>query len=292
MILDLLKEWRQKEVDFNLGRAFGGIYGRDHEHEAFVNAAYCLYCDSNALYPGVFPGLRKFEAEVVAMTLSLYRADLTQPRGACGTMTSGGTESVILAVKSNRDYYRQVKPHIRRPNIVVGVSAHAAFAKACEYLCVEIRLVPSGPESRYAVNPAEVAAAMDANTILIVGSAPGFPHGVIDPIPELGQLALARDVGLHVDCCLGGYIMPFLRQMGLVTVPFDFTVPGVTSISADLHKYGMGPKGSSIIMHSTDERRKAQFSGYTEWSGGLYCSPSMTGSRSGGIIAAAWYFFL
>ena len=287
-MLETLQEWRARETDFNMGRAFGGIYNRDHAHEELLAAVYALYADSNALYPGVFPGLRKFESEVVAMTLSLFGASLEDPKGHCGTMTSGGTESIIMAVKSNRDYYRRTKPHIRRPNVVAGVSAHAAFAKACEYLCIEYRVVPSDAATSYAVDLAAVAAAVDSNTILIVGSAPSFPHGVMDPIPQLAALALERGVGMHVDCCLGGYLVPFLRNMGLLHAPFDFSVPGVTSISADLHKYGCGPKGSSVIMHSSSARRKAQFCSYTEWSGGIYCSPSIAGSRGGGVIAAAW----
>lgn len=283
-LLALMQTWRAREVDFNQGRAFGGIYTSDEEHERFVNQVYSLYSNSNALYPGVFPGLRKFEAEVVQMTASIFQGD----DQVCGTMTSCGTESVLMAVKAAREYARKTKPHIRRPNIIVAQSTHPAFAKACSYFNIEMRVVPSGAATDFTIDVDAVRANIDSNTILLVGSAPSFPHGVIDPIGLLSAIALDNDISFHVDCCLGGFLLPFLRRLNHVTVPFDFSLPGVTSISADIHKYGYGPKGTSVILHRTWERRKCQFFCSTEWSGGSYVSPTATGSRPGGQIAGAW----
>jgi sphinganine-1-phosphate aldolase len=283
-LFERMQGWRDKEHDYRGGRAFGGVYSDDHEHEKFLARIYELYQDSNALYPGVFPGLRKFEAEVVRMCVDIFQGG----EEGCGTMTSGGTESILMAVKAYREWARKKMPHVSRPNIVAPQSAHAAFPKACYYLGIEYRMVPVREDVDFRVDPAAMAAAIDANTIALVGSAPAFPQGVIDPIEELGQLALKHNIGLHVDCCLGGFVVPFLRRLGLVTRAYDFSVPGVTSISADIHKYGLGPKGTSVILHASAERRKMQFYKFTEWSGGIYATASAAGSRPGYSVAAAW----
>eukprot|EP00010_Vexillifera_abyssalis_P009605 CAMPEP_0201548228 /NCGR_PEP_ID=MMETSP0173_2-20130828/4759_1 /ASSEMBLY_ACC=CAM_ASM_000268 /TAXON_ID=218659 /ORGANISM="Vexillifera sp., Strain DIVA3 564/2" /LENGTH=520 /DNA_ID=CAMNT_0047957541 /DNA_START=108 /DNA_END=1670 /DNA_ORIENTATION=- len=291
----MMSEWRDKEKEYRSGKAFGGIYTDDHEHEKFVHKVYSLYADSNALYPGVFPGLRKFEAEVVQMALSIMSGSGVDST-CCGTMTSGGTESILMAIKGYRSYARKTRGQPsggahKRFNIVVPQSAHAAFPKAAYYLDLEFRMVPVNDSTNYRVDVKALESMIDENTIAIVGSAPAFPQGVIDPIPALAQVAKRHQIGLHVDACLGGFVLPFLEEIGVLPnekCQWDFRVDGVTSISADIHKYGFGPKGCSVVLWANNELRKCQFYKYTEWSGGIYATSTMAGSRPGGAIAGAW----
>eukprot|EP00897_Mesotaenium_endlicherianum_P009900 jgi/Mesen1/8939/ME000552S08445 len=253
------------------GKCSGTVYwgGEKYDaHVATVNAAYSMFSHTNPLHPDVFPSTSQFEAEVV-----------------CGNMTSGGTESILMAVKTTRDYMLATKG-ITRPEMVVAVSAHSAYVKAARYFGIRLRRAPVGPDFRASVR--HVSSLINSNTIMIVGSAPGFPHGVIDPIEELGRLALRRGVCLHVDLCLGGFVLPFAAKLGYAIPPFDFRVAGVTSVSADVHKYGLGPKGSSVVLYRHHALRRHQFEAVTEWTGGLYISPSAAGSRPGGLLAGAW----
>ncbi|GJP84857.1 hypothetical protein CLOP_g14906 [Closterium sp. NIES-67] len=203
----------------------------------------------------------------------------------CGNVTSGGSESILMAVKASRDYMR-AKKGITRPEMIVPVSAHAAYDKAAEYFQVQLLRAPVADD--WCVEVDAVRRLCTRNTVLIVASAPGFPHGIIDPIPELGEIAARWGTCLHVDCCLGGFVLPFAKKLGYPLPPFDFSVPGVTSISVDCHKYGLAPKGTSVVLYRNREIRKHQFCAVTEWSGGLYVSPSVSGSRSGALIAGAW----
>eukprot|EP01104_Vermistella_antarctica_P020389 TRINITY_DN8701_c0_g1_i1.p1 TRINITY_DN8701_c0_g1~~TRINITY_DN8701_c0_g1_i1.p1 ORF type:complete len:531 (-),score=181.18 TRINITY_DN8701_c0_g1_i1:158-1750(-) len=281
--LDLLKEYRGKEKDYNDGKAFGGIYTDDNELKKMQNEAYNLFSDSNALYPNLFPGLRKMEAEVVQWCIDMMFGD----EKSCGTMTSGGTESILLAVKTMREFGK-AKKGIIDPEMVVSSTTHAAFAKAAYYFGVKLVVVPSRSDTHEA-DMKGIISACNSNTIMVVGSAPTFPHGVIDPIDEMGLFCQSKQIPLHVDACLGGFLLPWLQRAGLVKKKFHFgDVPGVCSMSMDIHKYGYGPKGSSVVLYRNKEFRHYQYCIYTEWAGGIYCSPTAQGSRSGGIIAGAW----
>jgi len=280
-LLTLLKKYRQYEISYSQGKAFGGIYGDLEQQEEIQRQAYCIYFDSNALYPGIFPALKKFENEVVRMTINMLQGSTH----CVGTMTTGGTESILMAVKAYRDRARDLY-NVTTPEMLVPISAHAAFHKAAHYFGIKVVSVPLRSDCRADVNA--IKRSLNKNTIMIVVSAPTYPHGVIDDIEEIASIAYECNIPLHVDACLGGFILPFLRKLGFLTKKWDFAVPGVTSISVDVHKYGFGPKGASVILYRSDDYRKYQFFSTSEWAGGLYSSPSMTGSRSGGIIAAAW----
>ncbi|ESK81959.1 sphingosine-1-phosphate lyase [Moniliophthora roreri MCA 2997] len=271
------------------GKVSGAVYHGHPSLSNVISTAYARYCLSNPLHPDLFPAVRKMEAEIVRMCLELYN----NPDGA-GTMTSGGTESIVMAVKTYRDWAKETKG-ITKPEMILPASAHAAFDKAAAYFGIKIHQIPVNSVSRK-VDMKRVRKAINPNTILLVGSAPNFPDGNMDPISELSQLALKYKIGLHVDCCLGSFIMPYLEKTGLSEglngkyklEPFDFRVPGVTSISCDTHKYGFSPKGSSVIMYRSAELRRHQYFVMTGWSGGLYASPSMSGSRPGALIAGTW----
>lgn len=263
-------------------RAAGGIYHVEGDDLWEIqNRATALYNCSNALYPGVFTGVRKFEAEVVRMLVTMLRGDDT----ACGTLTSGGTESVLLAVYAYRGLAQQ--RGIAAPEIVAGKSAHAALDKAGKYFGVKIVHVDLAEDC--SMDLAATEAACNSNTIAIYTSAPTFPHGTIDNIPAICEIAKRRGVpGVHVDNCLGGFITSSMAALGLLDKKFDFSVPGVTSISVDVHKYGLSPKGVSSVLYRTPELRALQYCAVTDWPGGLYCTPTMQGSRSGAVMAGAW----
>jgi len=251
-----------------------------------VNEAYCMFAHTNPLHPDVFPSIPRFEAEVVAMTAAMLGSKLQASGGqVCGNMTSGGTESILMAVKSTRDFMRATRG-ITAPEMVIPQSAHSAYDKAAQYFQIKLRRAPVAANFRADVKA--MKRLINKNTIMLVGSCPGFPHGVIDPIEEISALALQYKVCLHVDLCLGGFVLPFAKKLGYPIPPFDFRVPGVTSISIDVHKYGLGPKGTSTVLYRNHEIRKYQFVAVSEWSGGLYISPSMAGSRAGALIAGAW----
>ncbi len=266
------------------GYASGAVYHGDPEHVAFLNKVYALYSQSNPLHFDLWPSAAKFEAEIVAMAADMLGAgDGTDE--ICGTVTSGGTESILLAMKAYRDWARDVKG-ITRPEIVVPASAHAAFEKASEYFNIRLVQVPVGPD--FTADVAGMERRLNRNTIAIVGSAPSFPHGVIDPIPELARLAAERGIGFHTDACLGGFILPWASSLGYPVPAFDFRVPGVTSISADTHKYGYAAKGTSVVLYRGRALRHSQYFTATDWPGGLYFSPTFAGSRPGALVAACW----
>jgi sphinganine-1-phosphate aldolase len=270
-------------ADWQRGRLSGAIYHGGEELSALTAEAYKMFSLSNPLHPEVFPAVRKMEAECVSMVLNMYNA----PEGAAGCMTSGGTESILMACKAYRDMARELKG-ITEPEMVVPKSAHAAFDKAAGYFGIRLVHVDVDPQSLQ-VDIRAVRRACNPNTILIVGSAPGFPHGIVDNIPELAKIARKWRIGLHVDCCLGGFLVPFMEKAGYpLKMAFDFRVPGITSISCDTHKYGFAPKGSSVIMYLNKQIRHFQYSVATDWLGGVYASPSVAGSRPGAIIAACW----
>jgi sphinganine-1-phosphate aldolase len=266
------------------GYASGAVYHGDPSHVSFLNEVYALYSQSNPLHFDLWPSAAKFEAEIVAMAANMLGADDVTD-GICGTVTSGGTESILLAMKAYRDWARETKG-ITRPEIVVPSSAHAAFQKASEYFNLKLVQVPVGED--YAADVAETENRITSNTIAIVGSAPSFPHGVIDPIPELARLASEHGLGFHTDACLGGFILPWAGSLGYSIPAFDFGVPGVTSISADTHKYGYAAKGTSVVLYRDPTLRHFQYFTATDWPGGLYFSPTFAGSRPGALIAECW----
>lgn len=269
------------------GYASGSVYHGDPAHIAFLNQVYALHSQSNPLHGDLWPSITKFEAEIVAMTAAMLHApaDAAPSARVSGTVTSGGTESIVLAMKAYRDFGRRVRG-IARPEIVVPASAHAAFVKAEEILGIGLCTVPVGDDLKADV--AAMGRAITRRTVAIVGSAPGFPHGLVDPIPELAALAEARGVGLHVDACLGGFVLPFAERLGQPVPTFDFRLHAVTSMSIDPHKFGYAAKGVSVVLYRGAELRRQQYFVNTDWSGGLYFSPTFAGSRPGGLSAACW----
>lgn len=280
-VLDTMKAARDHDVKWREGRVFSLVFNAGDEVSDMLKEAYDLYFSENGLNPTAFPSLKKFETEVVSMVASLLHGD----DEVVGNMTTGGTESLLMAVKTARDYAQAVRK-ISQPEIVLPISAHPAFEKAAEYFDVKLVHVLTRPDFRADVSAME--AAITPNTILLVGSAPSYPQGVVDPIAELAQVAVRRDVLLHVDACVGGLMLPFVCKLGYPAPAFDFAIPGVTSISADLHKYGYAAKGASVILYRNSALRRHMFFSYINWAGGVYVSPTMTGTRPGGPIAAAW----
>ncbi|GAA0164404.1 hypothetical protein LIER_20054 [Lithospermum erythrorhizon] len=287
-VLQKMKEEKQKDADWK-GKCSGTVYigGNNEEgHFSLINEACSMFAHTNPLHLDVFSSVVRFEAEVVAMTASLLGSkDKASGGEVCGNMTSGGTESILLAMKSSRDYMKAQKG-ISKPEMIIAESAHSAYDKAAQYFNIKLRRVPVTKDCRADVNA--MRRQINNNTILIVGSSPGYPHGIIDPIEELGELATKYGICFHVDLCLGGFVLPFARKLGYPVPPFDFSVQGVTSISVDVHKYGLAPKGTSVVLYRHHQLRKHQFVAVTEWTGGLYVSPTIAGSRPGGLVAGAW----
>lgn len=275
-VLDELEAGKVNDVDWRGGRI--GLYthfGGDDVLEIAKDASR-MYFSENALGQSAFPSLARFESDVITWTLGLLSAG----DDASGSMTSGGTESIMMAVKTARDWSRQNRPVPGVPQVVAPYSAHPAFNKAAHYLGLDVKRVPVGPDHR--ANAERMADAIEDRTIMLVGSAPQFAHGVIDPISDLAQLALEHDLWLHVDACVGGFIAPFARALGRPIPPFDFSVPGVSSMSADLHKYGFTAKGASTFLLADQANRKHQVFEFDDWSRGHYSSPTIPGTRPGG----------
>jgi glutamate/tyrosine decarboxylase-like PLP-dependent enzyme len=279
-VLTALDRARENDAKWREGRTFSLVYWAGDDVLELLQAAFFKYFSENALNPLAFPSLRRFETEVVAMAGGLLGHE-----GAAGSMTSGGTESILMAVKTARDWARTEK-NITEPEMIVPESVHPAFEKAAHYFGVRIVHAPVDASMRCDVDAMKKL--ITDKTILLVGSAPAYPHGVVDPITEIAKLALDHGILCHVDACVGGFMLPFARKLGRDVPAFDFSVPGVTSMSADVHKYGWAAKGASVVLYRTRELRRHQFIVYTDWSGGLYGSPSAPGTRPGGPIAAAW----
>jgi glutamate/tyrosine decarboxylase-like PLP-dependent enzyme len=282
-VLTRMREMRAEDARWQEGKTWSLVYDAGEDIRRLLADAYTEFMSENGLSPLAFPSLRRFEAEVLATAATLFHGET-----AAGTMTSGGTESLLMAVKTAREYARAERG-ITEPEMVLPASAHPALHKAAHYFGVKAVVVPLGPDFRADVEA--MKAAMGPRTVLVVGSAPAYPHGVVDPIRELAAAAQERGILFHVDACLGGFLLPFARKLGVALPDFDFAVPGVTSLSADLHKYGYAAKGASVILYRTPELRRHQFFTYADWCGGIYASPSMGGTRPGGAIAAAWAIF-
>jgi len=271
------------DADWLGGMATGTNYPAGADVLEVARDAYLRFFSTNGLLPDTFPSLARFEREVVD-----YAADLFHGPDAVGSITSGGSESILMGVKSARDRARRVHPRIATPEMVVPESAHPAFTKAAHYLGLEAIVVPLGPDHQ--IDVGAYRAALSGDTVLLVASAPSLTLGMVDPIAELAPLAAQRDIGFHVDSCVGGFFLPFVEMLGYPVPRFDFRVPGVTTISADLHKFGYAAKGASLIMSRDRDvfaHQPFRFGGGTrpdDW----YVTPSMTGTRPGGAIAAAW----
>lgn len=272
------------------GFASGAVYHGDEGHIDFVSNAYRLHSQANQLHPDLWPSAAKFEAEIVSMTARMLGADqagapFDSEDGVCGCVASGGSESILLAMKTYRDWARAERG-VEAPEIVLPVSAHPAFHKAAQYFGLQLRLTPLNED--FTADLDAVEAAVGPNTVAVVGSAVNFPYGAVDPIADMAEIARRRGVGMHVDACLGGFFLPWVEQLGVPVPPFDFRVPGVTSLSVCTHKYGFAPKGTSVILYRGKDLRRRQYFTTSDWPGGLYHSPTFAGSRPGGLVAACW----
>jgi len=270
------------DLDWENGAMSGCMYNSSQEVSDLSVQVYGLAAWTNPLHPDAFPGLRKIEAEVVAMVCDLFHGG----EEACGSVTTGGTESIILACKTYRDLARDTRG-VEMGEILVPVTAHAAFDKAADLLGIRIRHVPVDEVTKR-VDLRAMRRMITSKTIMLVGSAPQFPHGTMDDIQGISDLGLKYNLPVHVDACLGGFLIAFMDEAGFPLKPFDFRVAGVTSISADTHKYGYAPKGSSLVLYRSSFYRNYQYFCYPDWPGGIYGTPTITGSRAGGIIAACW----
>ncbi len=270
------------------GFASGAVYHGDEDHIDFLNRVYALQSQSNPLHADIWPSASKFEAEIVSMAAHMLGADRAGPgreNEIVGTLSSGGTESILLAMKAYRDRARK-KNGIKHPEMIIPTSAHAAFDKAAQYFAIKAIRVPVGPDYRADVEATRKA--ITKNTVVLAGSAPCFPYGVVDPIAELSSLARQRGIGFHTDACLGGFVLPWAERLGYTVPGFDFRLPGVTSMSVDTHKYGYAAKGTSVILYRGRDLRRYQYYTVSDWPGGLYFSPTFAGSRPGALSAACW----
>lgn len=280
-ILAEIDQIRSDDIDWRSGRAFSLVYNvGEQAHEDLLEAAAVRFLHENALNPLKYPSLLQMELDVIAMA-----ADLLGTDADAGSFTSGGTESIFLAVQVARDHNREVRG-IAEPEVLAPSTVHPAFAKACRYLDLELTLIPVGSDGRADVDA--TAAAITDRTGLMVGSAPCYPYGLIDPIPELAALAAERDILFHTDACLGGWLLPWWERLGEDVLPWDFRVPGVTSISADVHKYGYAFKGASTVLYRSRDLLRHQFFWYDDWPGGLYASGTTAGTRPAPPIVGAW----
>jgi len=286
-LLSELEALRQAEMArWKDGYVSGAVYHGDPGHIDFLNQVYAIHSQSNPLHTDIWPSTVKFDAEIVSMAAHMLGAERAGAGSeVCGTISSGGTESILLAMKTYRDWARETKG-IQQPEMIVPTTGHAAFDKASQYF--GIRMIRTPLDAEYKADVEAVRQALTPNTIVIVGSAPSFPYGVVDPISELSEIARAAGIGFHTDGCLGGFLLPWAEQLGIACPPFDFRLPGVTSISADTHKFGYAAKGSSVILYRTPELRRFQYYATPDWPGGLYFSPTFAGSRPGALSAVCW----
>ena len=282
-ILQTLEAYGQGDLPWRSGRVMAYVYNPGKEASDVARSAYMMYLTENALDPTTYPSVMRLEREVVRMVINLLRGD----ENVVGNMTSGGTESILLAVKTARDWSRANRPGVDVPEMILPLTAHAAFHKAAAYFDVKPVIVGFDTQT-YKADVDAMRRAINKNTILLVASAPGYAQGVIDPIDEIGALARERGLLFHVDACVGGIHLSFMRKMGYPLPNFDFTVPGVTSISADMHKYGYAPKNASVVMSRSKELRKYQIYSCRHTTIYALINPTVLSSKSGGPMAASW----
>jgi glutamate/tyrosine decarboxylase-like PLP-dependent enzyme len=277
----------EEDAFWQTGKCSGTMYCGDMEHYAFLKEAYGLYAHVNALQRDICPSATRFEGEIIAMTLDMLHADAARPDSQpAGAVTSGGTESILTALLIYREQ-AQKERGIAAPQVILPETAHPAFRKGAHLFGLEVIDAPIDPETTL-VDTEFVRDAITDRTAVIVGSACNYGYGTIDPIERLSEIALEKGVGLHVDGCLGGFILAWGQELGYDIPVFDFRLPGVTSISADTHKYGYAPKGTSVL--ACRNRTLRDYASFTQahWTGGKYLSPGIAGSRSGGLLAATW----
>ncbi len=277
-----LEDAKKNDFDWREGRMALYFYYLDEEVKRVQQEAYTMYWTENAMGQRAFPSMRKLEQDVMDMGLSLHHA----PEEAVATFTSGGSESIFMALKSARDWARATKG-ITEPNIVLPRTGHPAFDRAAHFLCIKSVRVPT-TRNDFKADPAELERRIDENTIMLLGSAPNYPFGVFDPIADIAALAERHDLWMHVDACVGGFLAPFVRKLGYDIPDFDFSVPGVTTISADLHKYGYTAKGASLLLLRDKALQKYQTFDWQDWERGPYVNNTAQGTRAGGAVAAAW----
>lgn len=280
----MLESFKERDLAWRSGRVLAYTYGLDAEAEEVAKRAYMMYLGENGLDPTTFPSMHQLETRIVRMLADLLRGD----DAVVGNCTFGGTESILCAVKTARDWARVHRPEVTAPEMIIPLTAHGAFHKAAEYLGVTAVTAPFNPHS-FQADVDAMADLITPNTILLVGSAPGYAQGVVDPIPAIAALAESRGLLCHVDGCVGGIHLSFMRRMGSVTFPdFDFSVPGVTSISVDMHKYGYAPKNISTVLYRNKELRRHQIFACRRTTTYALINPTVLSTKSGGPLAGAW----
>jgi glutamate/tyrosine decarboxylase-like PLP-dependent enzyme len=280
ILTDIASMAKAEDAVGDAGRVSGSLYSGDHGHYHFLAQVFEHFAHANVLQRDMYPSATKFEGEIIAMAADLFR----NPQ-AIGVVTSGGSDSLVHALYAYREDAREARG-VRTPNVVLPVTAHVALNKGAHWLGIEVRTAPLTDD--FVVDVDAMSGLIDDDTIAIAGSAGDYAHGLIDPIADLGELAQSRGIGLHVDGCLGGFLLPWAEQLGYDVPLWDFRVPGVTTLSADTHKYGYALKGTSVLLYRDAALRARQYFAATEWPGGLYLSPGLAGSRSGGLIASTW----
>jgi glutamate/tyrosine decarboxylase-like PLP-dependent enzyme len=279
----------EEDLMANAGRVSRSIYHGGHDHYRFLTEAYGLFAHANVLQRDMYPSATKLEGEIVAMTASLLHGGAVAAHHpgdeVCGVVTFGGTESLINPMLVYRERGR-VEKGITAPEVIIPVTAHVALQKAAHMLGITLLQAPVRDD--WLADVGWIREHVTPNTVAIVGSAGNYPHGLIDPIEEMSDLAIEHDLGFHVDGCMGGFILPWAERLGYPIPTFDFRLPGVTSISADTHKFGYALKGTSVLLYRNSALRRYEYFSYPDWPGGIYMSPGLSGSRSGGVVAAAW----
>ncbi|MBS3733171.1 MAG: aminotransferase class V-fold PLP-dependent enzyme [Desulfobacterales bacterium] len=282
-IFERLDACKKDDVDWASGRVFGYVFDPGAEILDFAKQVYNRFLTENALDFTVYPSLLRLENDLVA----IMRTHLRGGDQVVGNFTSGGTESILLAVKAARDYYRRHRPEIENPEMILPSTAHAAFHKAAHYFGIRARTVSVNPGT-FQADAKEIEKHITGNTIFMAGSAPTYTQGVIDPIAELSELARKNKIWFHTDACMGGFLLPYFRRLGCSVPDFDFSLPGVNSLSVDLHKYAYAPKGASVILYRDPGLRKFQMFAFSRWLGYTMINPTVQSTKSGGPLAAAW----
>jgi sphinganine-1-phosphate aldolase len=273
---------KSHDARWDHGKVFGFVYHPGKSHTEVSESYLRAFQYENTLNPSTFPSLMKFERDIVSMSAGLMHGS----RLVSGSVTSGGTESIFLSLKTAREHARETRQVEGQYEVILPETIHPAFLKACEYLSLNVVPVPVTRDRK--ADPEGMERSITERTILMACSAPCFPYGVVDPVEAIGRIARKHNILFHVDACLGGFMLPFLEDLGYPVPPFDFRVPGVTSISMDAHKYGYAPKGSSILLYRNRTLRKKQFFIHTEWPGGIFASTTFMGTKSGGPLAGCW----
>lgn len=280
-ILKELEERRSEDIHWKEGKTWSLVYYLNEEHQDLLQKAYTTYFSENYLNAFAFPSLKQMESEILSMA-----ANMLNKTDAVGTMSSGGTESIILAMLTYRDWNHHRKNGKHQTEILATATVHPAFEKAAHLLGLKLVRVPVNKNAEIDVNA--LSRMISQETLVVVVGAPSYPYGIVDPVEEVSKVTLAHNVPLHVDACVGGFILPWAEKLGYWSAPWDFRVSGVTSISLDIHKFGFSAKGASLIMYRSMEYLRNQFFISTEFRGGVYVSPTILGTRPGGAIAAAW----